>query len=430
MPHYRGFKKFLIGSQWVDPHGIIDHVVSNPANGEEIGVVRLADDLDIDRAVAAARGAWENRVWSDLTLEQRAEKVGAARDYCAGQIDRLVELSANELGLPVAQNKPRHLASLTYFDNAIEQAKRFAEPELRYDPLTRKTALVRHEPVGVVAAIIPFNGPFAMGVAKTAGALMAGCSVILKPSPEGALHVEVLAEAYAAAGFPAGVVNVLPGGGEAGARLVGHPDVDMVTFTGSTAAGRAIATSCARNFTRSSLELGGKSAAIICEDADLDVVMAHLPIGAFGKSSQVCLTLRRSYVHRSLFDAVLERLATAVRGFVIGDPWQEKTHLGPIISPRQLARIDSMVQAAIASGARVVTGGSIIDGPGNFFAPTILTDVQNSSAIVQEEIFGPVHVVLPFDEEEEAIRMANDSDFGRSEEHTYELQSLMRISNA
>lgn len=412
MSDYRGFEKFLIGSQWVEPHGDAKHVVLNPASGKPIGTVRLADETDIDRAVAAARAAIENRVWAETPLDQRAEKIRAARDYCAGQIDRLVELSANELGLPVAQNKPRHRATLSYFDDAIERAKAFDSPELRPDPLTRKTALVRREPVGIVAAIIPFNGPFAMGVNKTARALMAGCPVILKPSPEGSLHAQVLAEAYAAAGFPDGVVSVLPGGAEAGNRLVSNPDIAMVTFTGSTSAGRAIAKSCAENFTRSSLELGGKSAAIICEDADLDTLMAILPVAAFGNSGQVCLTLSRSYVHRSLFDTVLERLTTAVQGFAIGDPWDTGTMLGPVVSRAQLSRIDTMVKAAIADGARVVTGGGIIEGSGNYFAPTILTGMLNSAAIVQDEIFGPVHVVLPFDDEEEAIRLANESKFG------------------
>lgn len=412
MTDYRGFRKFLIGSEWVQPHGTEEHIVSNPASGERIGTVRLADEVDIDRAVAAARSACESRVWADMTVEQRAGKIRMARYYCASQIDRLVELSANELGLPVSQNKPRHLATLSYFDDAIERAKAFATPELRPDPLTRKTALVSREPVGVVAAIIPFNGPFAMGVNKTARALMAGCPVILKPSPEGSLHAEVLAEAYASAGFPAGVVSVLPGGADAGNQLVSHPDVGMVTFTGSTSAGRAIARSCAENFTRSSLELGGKSAAIICDDADLDAVMAVLPIAAFGNSGQVCLTLSRSYVHRSLFDTVVDRLTKAVQAFAIGDPWAEATTLGPVVSRSQLARIDTMVQASIADGAKVVTGGSILDRPGNFFAPTILTGMPNSAAIVQDEIFGPVHVILPFDDDDEAIRLANDSKFG------------------
>lgn len=433
MTYYRGFKKFLIGSQWVEPHGNGRHTVLNPASGEDIGQVRLADDVDIDRAVAAARSAWESGVWAGMGHDRRVERILAARDYCAGEIDRLVELSANELGLPVSQNRPRHMATLSYFDNAIEQAKRFAKPDLRPDPLTRKTALVSHEPVGVVAAIIPFNGPFAMGVQKTVCALLAGCPVILKPSPEGALHAEVLAEAYTVAGLPPGVISVLPGEAEAGMHLVGHPDVGMVTFTGSTAAGRAIATSCARNFTRSSLELGGKSAAIICEDADLDNVLAHLPIGAFGNSGQVCLTLSRSYVHRSLFEAVVERLANAARSFPIGDPWEKATMLGPIVSGRQLARIDAMVRAAVAAGARIVTGGSVIARPGNFFEPTILVDVENSSAIVQEEIFGPVHVMLPFDEEEEAVALANESNFGlhgavftRDFERGLELAARMR----
>ncbi|MCP3733074.1 aldehyde dehydrogenase family protein [Sphingomonas sp. MG17] len=412
MTNYRGFEKFLIGSQWAEPHGNVWHTVLDPSSGDEIGTVRLADEADIDAALKAARAALDSRVWTDTPFEERAEKIRAARAYCEGQIDRLVELSGNELGLLAAQNRGRHLAALTYFDDAIKCARPFEQTELRPDPLTGKTALVTREPVGIVVAIIPFNGPFAMGVNKTARALMAGCPVILKSSPEGSLHAEVLAEAYAAAGFPAGVVSVLPGGADAGIRLVNSPDIGMVTFTGSTTAGRAIAKSCAENFTRSSLELGGKSACIICDDADLDVVMGSLPIGAFGNSGQVCLTLSRTYVHRSLFDTVLERLTKAVEAFVIGDPREETTTLGPIVSRRQLDHIKGLVQRAIAGGARVVTGGSIIDRPGNFFEPTILTDVPNSAEIVQQEIFGPVNVILPFDDDDEAIRLANESNFG------------------
>lgn len=412
MSYYRGFEKFLIGSQWAEPRSNLRHTVLDPANGDEIGTVRLADEADIDAALKAARAALDSRVWTDTPFEERAEKIRVARSYCEGQIDRLVELSGNELGLLAAQNRGRHMAALTYFDDAIACARPFEQKELRPDPLTGKTALVSREPVGIVAAIIPFNGPFAMGVNKTARALMAGCPVILKSSPEGSLHAEVLAEAYAAAGFPAGVVSVLPGGADAGIRLVNSPDIGMVTFTGSTTAGRAIAKSCAENFTRSSLELGGKSACIICDDADLDLVMSYLPIGAFGNSGQVCLTLSRSYVHRSLFDTVLERLKAAVESFVIGDPRDEKTTLGPIVSRRQLDHINGLVQGAIAAGAKVVTGGSIVDRPGNFFEPTILTDIANSADIVQQEVFGPVHVILPFDDDDEAIRLANESNFG------------------
>nr|WP_246351841.1 aldehyde dehydrogenase family protein [Sphingobium subterraneum] len=402
----------MIGSQWVEPSGTDVHVVVSPGSGQEIGTVRLAGQTDIDKAVDAAYRAHESRIWVDLPIEQKAEKIRAARAYCEGQIDRLVELSANELGMPVRQSRGRHQAALTFFDQAIEHARAFAQPELRLDPLTQRSGLISREPVGVVAAITPFNGPFSMGINKAANALMAGCPVILKPSPEGALHTEVLAEAFAAADFPAGVISVLPGGRDAGSRLVAHPHVGMVTFTGSTVGGRAIAKSCAENFTRSSLELGGKSAAIICADADLDTVMTYLPIGSFGNAGQVCVTLSRIYVHRSLFDTLVERLRLAVEQLVAGDPADQDTTHGPIISRSQLDRINGMVQAAIKDGAKVVTGGSILDRPGFYFAPTILTNVTNSMPIVQEEVFGPVAVMLPFDDDDEAVRLANDSHFG------------------
>ena len=300
MSDYRGFERFLIGSRWAKPKSNKTHKIISPVTDKEIGAVRLADEADIDAAVNAACQARDERTWVDTPIARRAEMMRVARDYCATQVDRLVELSAVELGMPVGQSKGRHLATLTYFDDAINRATALARPELRPDALTGRVALVSREPVGVVAAITPFNGPFVMGVNKSARALMAGCPVILKPSPEGALHTEVLAEAYAAAGFPPGVVSVLPGGREAGVRLVSSPEISMVTFTGSTAGGRAIATSCAANFTRSALELGGKSAAIICDDADLEYghdVSAH---GLF-RLRRPGLCLAHAHLRPSLF---------------------------------------------------------------------------------------------------------------------------------
>jgi len=412
MSYYRGFERFLIGSKWAAPHGNDVHRIISPGSNREIGTVRLADDADIDAAVKAAREALDNRTWVDLPVGLRAQMIRAARDYCARQVDRLVELSASEIGMPVGQSKGRHLAALTYFDDAIEYAKALSRPELRPDALTGRVAFISREPVGVVAAITPFNGPFAMGINKSARALMAGCPVVLKPSPEGALHVEVLAEAYAAAGFPPGVISVLPGGADIGRRLVSNPHISMVTFTGSTTGGQAIATSCAATFTRSTLELGGKSAAVVCADADLETVMAYLPMGTFGNAGQVCISLSRIYVHRSLFDTVVERLRQAAVALVPGDPADRATTLGPVVSKRQLDRISSMVRSAIDAGANAVTGGAVIDRAGFYFEPTILTNVDNSMPIVQEEVFGPVAVVLPFDSDEEAIQMANDSRFG------------------
>lgn len=412
MSGYRGFERFLIGSQWAEPHSTTRHSVVSPGSGQEIGTARLADETDIERAVSAAREALDSRVWVDTPVAERTRLMHLARAYCADHVERMVRLSADELGIPVAQSTGRILQALTFFDDAIELATVLDRPELRPDPSTRRVALVSREPVGIVAAITPFNSPFAMGVNKTARALMAGCPVVFKPSPEGALLTEVLAEGYAAAGFPQGVISVLPGGAAAGSALVSHRDVSMVTFTGSTTGGQAIARSCAENFTRSSLELGGKSAAIVCEDADLAVVMKHLPIGTFGKAGQVCVALTRIYVHRSLYESLTARLVEAIGALRPGDLHDAATTHGPVISRRQLDRIVGMVQAAIDGGAKALTGGSAMAREGFFFEPTLLTDVENSMPIVQEEVFGPVGVVLPFDDDDEAVRLANDSRFG------------------
>jgi acyl-CoA reductase-like NAD-dependent aldehyde dehydrogenase len=270
--------------------------------------------------------------------------------------------------------------------------------------------------VGVVAAIVPWNAPVTLAAWKLAPALAAGCTVIVKPPPEAPLSNLVLAESLGAAGLPEGVVSVLPGDREAGEHLVTHPGVDKVAFTGSTAAGKRIMALCADRVARVSLELGGKSAAIVCSDADLDVAIARIVGGGMHLSGQVCGAHTRVLVSRDRYDEVVDRAATLAESIPYGDPFDPKTVVGPLVAERQRERVEGYIASAVADGARIAAGGH---RPGHlpkgwYVPPTILADVDNGMRVAQEEIFGPVLSFIPFDGEDDAIRIANDSRYGLS----------------
>ena len=274
--------------------------------------------------------------------------------------------------------------------------------------------IVRREPVGVVAAITPWNYPQALAAFKLAPALAAGCPVVLKPSPETALDALVFGEAAAEAGLPPGVLNVVAGGADAGAHLVSHPGVDKVSFTGSTVAGRIIGEVCGRLLRPVTLELGGKSAAIILDDADLDATMVGLRVQSFANNGQTCYLNSRILAPRSRYDEVVQALAALAEGLNVGDPLDPATDIGPVVSQRQRERILGYIDAGTADGARLVAGGGIPkDQPrGWFVEPTVFADVSNAHRIAREEIFGPVLAVIPYDDDAEAVAIANDSDFG------------------
>ena len=274
--------------------------------------------------------------------------------------------------------------------------------------------IVRREPVGVVAAIVPWNYPQALAAFKLAPALAAGCTVVLKASPETALDALVFAQAAEAAGLPAGVLNVVPGAVDAGAHLVSHPGVDKVSFTGSTAVGRIIGEVCGRMLRPVTLELGGKSAAIILDDADLGATMRGLRNVSFLNNGQTCFLGSRILAPRVRYDEVVEALVELVKGLNVGDPLDDATDIGPVVSSRQRDRVLGYIEAANTSGARLVAGGGIPRNQprGWFVAPTVFADVDNSDRIAQEEIFGPVLAVIPYDSDEQAIALANDSEFG------------------
>ena len=385
--------------------------VLEAATGEPLGDGASATAAEVDEAVAAARAALAE--WSSASPDHRAEALGgfaAALQRRARTTDQLV---TRENGMPMSLSRGANgafpAALLRYYAQLITET-----PIEEIRPSVIGHTIVRREPVGVVAAVVPWNYPQALSAFKLAPALAAGCTVVLKAAPETALDALVFAEAAQECGLPPGVLNIVPGAAEAGVHLVSHPGVDKVSFTGSTAAGRAIGEVCGRLLRPVTLELGGKSAAIILDDADLDVTMKGLRSASFVNNGQTCYLSSRILAPRSRYDDVVAALVALVDGMKVGDPLDPATDIGPLVSARQRERVLGYIEAGRNSDAKLVVGGSVpADQPrGWFVAPTVFADVHNSDRIAQEEIFGPVLAVIPYDGDAEAIALANDSEFG------------------
>ncbi|GAA5080833.1 betaine-aldehyde dehydrogenase [Thermocatellispora tengchongensis] len=410
--------ELFVGGQWAAPREGRKVRVRNPATGEDVGEAGLAGPADIDDAVAAARAAFDSGVWAGEAPERRAEVLRAAAELLEKRAAELARLITAELGCPIWFSERAHVPNpirhLRYYAGL---AAEFAYDELRTDGVN--TSLVTQEPVGVVGAITPWNGPLSTPALKVAPALAAGCSVVLKPPPETPLTAYHLAEALAEAGLPEGVLSVVPGDRDAGAHLVAHPEVDKVAFTGSSAAGKKIMAVCAERIARVTLELGGKSAAIILDDADVEeVVRALLPM-ALLVNGQACIAQTRLLVPRRLEGRLVEAVAEALRAQRVGDPMDPATGIGPLVSERQRDRVEGYVEVGRREGARVVTGGGRPALPadlagGWFVAPTLLAGVDNAMRVAREEIFGPVLAVIAYDGEDEAVAIANDSPYGLS----------------
>ncbi len=390
-----------------------DHAepVLEAATGEHLGDGASAGPADVDAAVAAARAALPG--WRATPAAERAGLLRAMAAALKARATYTNELVTRENGMPMSLSRGANGAFpallLNYYADLITT---LADEEIR--PSAIGHTIVRREPVGVVAAITPWNYPQALAAFKLAPALAAGCPVVLKPSPETALDALVFGEAAAEAGLPPGVLNVIAGGAAAGAQLVGHAGIDKVSFTGSTVAGRIIGEACGRLLRPVTLELGGKSAAIILDDADLDTTMAGLRTQSFANNGQTCYLNSRILAPRSRYDEVVDAMAALADGLVVGDPLDPATDIGPVVSEKQRERILGYIAAGTADGAKLVAGGSIPkDQPGGWFVePTIFADVKNSDRIAREEIFGPVLAVIPYEDDAEAVALANDSDFG------------------
>ncbi|MFO7252851.1 MAG: aldehyde dehydrogenase [Actinomycetes bacterium] len=410
-------ERLFIGGEWVPPSSSATIEVHNASTGEHIGTVPEAAEADVDAAVAAARRAFEDpQGWSSWEPERRAaalERLAAELEARAQEIGRLVSM---QNGMPIALSpiiegmNPvgtlRYMASLLPNSPIEEETSRFLGGDLA----------IRYEPMGVIAGIVPWNYPQTLSSFKYAPALAAGNTIVLKPSPETVLDAYVFAEAVIAAGLPPGVVNIVPGGREIGAYLVQHPGIAKVAFTGSTAAGRWIAETCGRLLRPVSLELGGKSAAIILDDADLDLskIGQALFSATLINNGQTCYAGTRILAPRSRYAEVVDTFAALASSLPVGDALDPNTMIGPLVSERQRDRVEGYIAKGISEGARLVTGGGRPPGldRGWFVQPTIFADVDNKSTIAQEEIFGPVLSIIEYTDEDDAVRIANDSDYG------------------
>ncbi|MFE5915037.1 aldehyde dehydrogenase [Streptomyces wedmorensis] len=405
--------RLFIGGRFVEPATASTLDVVSPATEEVIGRTPEARPEDIDRAVTAARRAFDEGPWPRMPLAERIEVLRRFRDAYASRLRETATLLSSEVGSPITwSTRAQAGAPIGVLDYFLALAPEFAwEREV---PGATGPVLIRQEPVGVVAAIVAWNAPHFITFSKLGPALVAGCPVILKVSPENALSSYIIAESAAEAGLPEGVLSVLPADREPSAYLSRHPGVDKVAFTGSVDAGKAIMASAAANLARVTLELGGKSAALILEDTDLDRAIPALMPHLIPNNGQVCISMTRVLAPRSRYDEVVDRLAEQFRAMVVGDPLAPVTTVGPLVSERQRERVEGYIAKGVAEGARLVVGGgrpAHLD-KGWYVEPTLFADVDNSMTIAREEIFGPVVVVIPFDDDEDAIRISNDSDYG------------------
>lgn len=409
----KSYDRLFIGGEWITPSsaGTID--VVSPTTEEIVGRVPEAQDADIDRAVAAARHAFDHGPWPHMAPAERAAILAKAAAAIRDDMQGVAELISNEMGSPVSWGlMAQVLAPTMILDYYAGLGSTFAFDTVKDGLLG--PVMVTKEPVGVVAAITPWNVPLFLAVAKLSPALLSGSTVVFKPAPETPLDANLLAEILADAGLPKGVLSVVPAGREVGAYLVNHPGVDKVSFTGSSVAGRAIGAACGSNLKRFSLELGGKSAAILLDDVDLAQSLPLILPNAIMNNGEACISLTRILVPRDRYAEVSEALVEQVRALKVGDALDPATEVGPLVAERQRDRVENYIRIGQEEGAKIAVGGGRPDGidKGWFVEPTVFVDVDNSMRIAQEEIFGPVLSVIPYDDDDDAVRIANDSEYG------------------
>jgi acyl-CoA reductase-like NAD-dependent aldehyde dehydrogenase len=408
-------EELFIGGDWVPPRGRGRITVTSPSTEEVVGSVPEGTTDDLDDAVAAARAAFDDPGgWSSWTPAQRAAGLERLAEGLERRVAETAHRVATQNGMPIAiaeQLEAVFPALLARFYAGLARETAFEEDRTG---LLGGSIHVNRKPVGVVAAIVPWNFPQSLAMFKLAPALAAGCTVVMKPSPETVLDSLVLADAIAEAELPPGVVNIVPAGRDEGAYLVAHPGVDKVAFTGSTAAGRAIGEVCGRLLRPVTLELGGKSAAIILDDADLTGAGEALFAATLLNNGQTCFLGTRILAPRSRYDEVVGLFAGMAEALQVGDALDPATQIGPLVNQRQRDRVEGYIAKGLADGGRLVAGGRRPAGQerGFFVQPTIFADVDNRHTIAQEEIFGPVLAVIPYDGEDEAVAIANDSAFG------------------
>ena len=406
--------RLYIGGELVAPAGTGTIDVINPYTEEVAGRVPDGTNADVDAAVAAARRTFDTTDWSTRPASERAEVLTKASALITSRMDELAALISTEMGSPLGWSIfGQVLAPTMVLDYYAGLGATYEFEETR--PGLFGPVLVRREPVGVAAAIVPWNVPMFENVIKLAPAIIAGCTVVLKTAPETPLDAYVLHEILTEAGLPPGVLNIIPGGREVGAYLVSHPGVDKVTFTGSSAAGMKVAAAAGALLRPCTLELGGKSAAIILDGADLDTVIPQIIDAGVMNNGQACVAQTRILASQGQYETVLEAVTEAMSKLIVGDPLDAATQIGPLVASRQRDRVLGLIDTGKNEGARITTGGGRPEQEkGWFVEPTVFGDVDNSMTIAQEEIFGPVLSVIPYTDEAAAIAIANDSNYGLS----------------
>ena len=404
-------RQFYIDGKWVEPSHVRDFSVINPAREEPIATISMGSAADVDKAVAAAKRAFES--YSETTVKDRLALLARIIEVYQSRMDQMAETISQEMGAPIglarAAQAPAGLAHLSEIINVLGH---FQFEELKGSTLMRK------EPIGVCGLITPWNWPMNQIVCKVAPALAAGCTLVLKPSEIAPLSAYMFAEFLHEAGLPAGVFNLVNGDGPiVGTAISSHPDVAMVSFTGSTRAGVAVASAAAPSVKRVTQELGGKSANIILDDADLANSVKEGVQACFRNSGQSCNAPTRMLVPRSKMADAVKAAEQAAGATNVGDPFTEDTHMGPLASKAQFERVQGLIREGIKEGARLISGGpGRPDGltKGYFVKPTVFADVRNDMTIAREEIFGPVLCIIPYENEEDAVRIANDTPYGLS----------------
>ena len=409
----KSYDRLFIGGEWVEPSSTNVIEVVSPMTEEVVATVPEAMEADVDRAVEAAKRAFDEGPWPRMTPAERGAVLAKVSDAVRNEMGDVAELISGEMGSPVSwATMAQVLAPTMIFDYYAGLGSTFAFDEFKDGLLG--PVLVTKEPVGVVAAITPWNVPLFLAASKLSPALLSGSTVVFKPSPETPLDANRLAELFADAGLPPGVLSVVPAGREVGEHLVNHPDVNKVSFTGSTAAGKKIGAACGAQLKRFSLELGGKSAAVLLDDVNLDEALPLLMPNAIMNNGEACISQTRILAPRDRYSEVVEALVEQVKLMKVGDALDPETVVGPLVAERQRDRVESYIRIGQEEGAKVAVGGGRPAGldKGWYVEPTIFVDVDNSMRIAQEEIFGPVLAVIPYDNDADAVRIANDSSYG------------------
>jgi acyl-CoA reductase-like NAD-dependent aldehyde dehydrogenase len=409
--------RLFIGGEWVAPSTDARIDVVSPHTEAVIGGAAGAGPEDIDRAVIAARAAVDAGPWPRMDPADRIAAVRRLTALCGERRREMAALITAEMGSPISFSKlAQAMLPWTMLGAFADFAEGFTWEATR-PGYYGQDVILRKEPAGVVAAVVPWNMPQFLIVGKLAPALLAGCAVVLKPAPETPLDANLLAQMIEQAGLPPGVVSVLPGGADVGEALVAHPGVDKVSFTGSTAAGRRVAAACGAGLKRVSLELGGKSAAVVLDDAEPAAVAAGAKLAGLMNSGQACVAQTRILVPESRYGEMVDALAAMVEEVPVGDPADRATEVGPLVARRQQERVRGYIELGEKEGARLVVGGTDMPAGverGWYVRPTLFAEVDNRMRIAQEEIFGPVLTVVPYAGDDDAVRIADESDYGLS----------------